>query len=59
MAVQSAGLEHRGKVTRLVHMMRGGDRLKYAHEEFPEVSVIPRSMARRTTSAYQVGKSVD
>lgn len=42
--MQSAGLEHRGKVTRLVHTMRGGDRLKYAHEEFPEVSVIPRSM---------------
>jgi site-specific DNA-methyltransferase (adenine-specific) len=44
MAVQSAGLEHRGKVTRLVHTMRGGDRPKYAHKEFPDVSVIPRSM---------------
>jgi DNA modification methylase len=43
-AVQSAGLEHRGKVTRLVHTMRGGDRPKYAHDEFPDVSVIPRSM---------------
>jgi DNA modification methylase len=44
LSVQSAGLEHRGKVTRLVHTMRGGDRPKYAHEEFRDVSVIPRSM---------------
>jgi DNA modification methylase len=43
-ALHRAGLEHRGKVTRLVHTMRGGDRPKYAHEEYPEVSVIPRSM---------------
>jgi hypothetical protein len=44
MAVQSAGLEPRGQVTRLVHTMRGGDRPKYAHEEFRDVCVIPRSM---------------
>jgi len=43
-ALNKAGLEHRGKVTRLVHTMRGGDRPKYAHEEYPEVSVMPRSM---------------
>ena len=43
-ALHAAGLEHRGKVTRLVHTMRGGDRPKYAHEEYPEVSVMPRSM---------------
>ena len=43
-AVIAAGFEHRGKVTRLVHTMRGGDRPRLAHEEFPGVSVIPRSM---------------
>jgi site-specific DNA-methyltransferase (adenine-specific) len=43
-ALDRAGLEHRGKVSRLVHTMRGGDRPKYAHEQFPGVSVIPRSM---------------
>jgi DNA modification methylase len=43
-ALHGAGLEHRGKVTRLVHTMRGGDRPKYAHKEYPEVSVMPRSM---------------
>jgi len=43
-ALHRSGLDHRGKVTRLVHTMRGGDRPKYAHEKYPEVSVIPRSM---------------
>lgn len=43
-AVHAAGLEHRAMVTRLVHTMRGGDRPKYAHGEFPDVSVLPRSM---------------
>jgi DNA methylase len=46
MAVQSAGLEHRGKVTRLVHTMRGGDRPKYAHEEFPRGQRDPAVDAR-------------
>lgn len=43
-ALHRAGLEHRGRVTRLVHTMRGGDRPKLAHEEYAGVSVIPRSM---------------
>ena len=42
-AVCSGGLERRGEVVRLVMTMRGGDRPKNAHEEFPGVSVIPRS----------------
>lgn len=43
-AVEAAGFERRGYVVRLVHTMRGGDRPKGAHEEFPEVSVLPRAM---------------
>jgi DNA modification methylase len=43
-ALHDAGFDHRGKVMRLVHTMRGGDRPKYAHHDYPEVSVIPRSM---------------
>ncbi|MER3389683.1 MAG: DNA methyltransferase [Microcella sp.] len=39
-----AGLERRGEVVRLVTTMRGGDRPKNAHDEFPDVSVMPRSM---------------
>lgn len=39
-----AGLERRGELIRLVMTMRGGDRPKAAHEEFGEVSVMPRSM---------------
>lgn len=39
-----AGLERRGELIRLVMTMRGGDRPKAAHEEFDEVSVMPRSM---------------
>lgn len=42
-AVSRAGLERRGEVVRLVMTMRGGDRPKNAHEEFPEVTVMPRS----------------
>lgn len=33
MAVRSAGLEHRRR-SRLAHTMHGGDRPKYAHQEF-------------------------
>lgn len=43
-ALEDAGLECRGSITRLVMTMRGGDRPKAAHEEFREVSVMPRSM---------------
>ena len=43
-ALADAGLERRGEVIRLVMTMRGGDRPKAAHEEFEDVSVMPRSM---------------
>jgi DNA modification methylase len=42
-AVQTAGYERRGEVIRLVQTMRGGDRPKNAHEEFSDVSVMPKS----------------
>jgi len=38
-----SGLEMRGYIARLTMTMRGGDRPKNAHEEFPLVSVMPRS----------------
>ena len=38
------GLERRGEIIRLTMTMRGGDRPKSAHREFPGVSVMPRSM---------------
>ena len=44
-ALDAAGLENRGVITRLVMTMRGGDRPKNAHEEFADVTVMPRSMA--------------
>ncbi len=43
-ALSSAGFEIRGSLVRLTMTMRGGDRPKNAHEEFTEVSVMPRSM---------------
>jgi site-specific DNA-methyltransferase (adenine-specific) len=43
-AVVQAGFERRGEVVRLVMTMRGGDRPKGAHEEFSDVTVMPRSM---------------
>lgn len=43
-ALAEAGLERRGEIIRLVMTMRGGDRPKAAHEEFENVSVLPRSM---------------
>ena len=43
-ALARSGLERRGELIRLVMTMRGGDRPKAAHEEFDEVSVMPRSM---------------
>jgi len=38
-----AGFENRGQIVRVVQTLRGGDRPKNAHEEFPDVSVMPRS----------------
>lgn len=42
-AMTESGLERRGDIVRLVMTMRGGDRPKNAHEEFPDVTVMPRS----------------
>lgn len=42
-ALRSAGLEKRGEIVRLVQTLRGGDRPKNAHKEFPNVTVMPRS----------------
>lgn len=44
LALSEAGLEKRGELIRLVQTLRGGDRPKNAHEDFPGVSVMPRSM---------------
>lgn len=38
-----AGFEKRGEIVRIVKTLRGGDRPKNAHKEFPDVSVMPRS----------------
>ena len=43
-ALARSGLERRGEIVRLVTTMRGGDRPKGAHQEFADVSVMPRSM---------------
>lgn len=42
-AMSEGELELRGSIARLTMTMRGGDRPKNAHEEFHEVSVMPRS----------------
>ncbi|MCI0389281.1 MAG: site-specific DNA-methyltransferase [Acidobacteria bacterium] len=42
-AFSEAGFEIRGQIARVVKTLRGGDRPKGAHEEFPDVSVSPRS----------------
>ncbi len=39
----AAGFEKRGEIIRVVHTLRGGDRPKNAHNEFPNVSVMPQS----------------
>jgi len=39
----TAGFEKRGEIIRIVHTLRGGDRPKNAHDEFPMVSVMPKS----------------
>lgn len=41
--LMQAGFEKRGEIIRLVQTLRGGDRPKNAHDEFPEVTVMPRS----------------
>jgi DNA modification methylase len=38
-----AGFEKRGEIIRLVQTLRGGDRPKNAHDEFHDVTVMPRS----------------
>ena len=38
-----AGFEKRGEVIRTVQTLRGGDRPKNAHDEFADVTVMPRS----------------
>ena len=43
-ALSGAGFERRGEIIRLTMTMRGGDRPKGAHDEFRDVSVMPRSM---------------
>lgn len=42
-AIGRAGFERRGEIVRLVMTLRGGDRPKNAHDEFPDVTVMPRS----------------
>lgn len=37
------GFEKRGEIIRVVHTLRGGDRPKNAHEEFAEITVMPKS----------------
>lgn len=41
--LMQSGFEKRGEIIRLVQTLRGGDRPKNAHEEFPQVTVMPRS----------------
>ena len=43
MAMEEAGFERRGEIVRLIRTFRGGDRPKGAHEEFADVSTMPRS----------------
>lgn len=41
--LMDAGFEKRGEIIRLVQTLRGGDRPKNAHDEFSDVTVMPRS----------------
>ena len=43
LALVDCGFEKRGEVIRMVRTLRGGDRPKNAHEEFADVTVMPRS----------------
>ena len=42
-ALIESGFEKRGEIIRLVQTLRGGDRPKNAHDEFDDVTVMPRS----------------
>lgn len=42
-AIETAGMEKRGELIRVVKTLRGGDRPKGAEDEFSDVSVMPRS----------------
>ncbi len=42
-ALADAGWEKRGEIVRLVQTLKGGDRPKNAEDQFPDVTVIPRS----------------
>lgn len=42
-AMESVGFERRGEIVRLVRTFRGGDRPKGAHDEYTDVSSMPRS----------------
>ena len=39
----AAGFEKRGEIIRIVHTLRGGDRPKNAHDEFADITVMPKS----------------
>lgn len=39
----SAGFEKRGEIIRIVQTLRGGDRPKNAHQEFSDITVMPKS----------------
>jgi len=41
--MMETGFEKRGEIIRLVQTLRGGDRPKNAHEDYPDVTVMPRS----------------
>lgn len=41
-ALTKGGLEFRGQLIRTVRTLRGGDRPKNAHDEYPDVCVVPR-----------------
>ncbi|MDE0685513.1 MAG: site-specific DNA-methyltransferase [Candidatus Poribacteria bacterium] len=43
-ALIQSGFEKRGQIVRIVQTLRGGDRPKNAHTEFPDVSVLPRGV---------------
>jgi site-specific DNA-methyltransferase (adenine-specific) len=42
-SIETAGFEKRGELIRVVKTLRGGDRPKGYEDEFPDVSVMPRS----------------
>jgi len=42
-SLMKGGFEKRGEIIRTVYTLRGGDRPKNAHDEFPDISVMPKS----------------